>query len=278
MAVRLLLILSLLLAATGLGYVGWQTFAPPRRIVEAEKVEAPSKVQVLTLKQSVPLGRMLKDDDLVVQDVDADKVPEDAIRQTDTSRTELRGAMLKRYLNPGAVLSWLDVLRFGDSGFLAAVLRTGNRAISIGVDQVTGSSGLIWPGDHVDLILTQEMDAGAVAPGRRVVGETILSDVRVIAVGTQIVRDANDQVDTPTARTVTLEVTPDQAERVAVATRLGSISLAVRASDGKPDPVPPSTEPVFGADVSTALTAPAPAIATRMRVIQGDEQKDIAFP
>ena len=76
-----------------------------------------------------------------------------------------------------------DVLRPTDGGFLAAVLAPNHRAVSVAVDAVSGTAGLIWPGDRVDLILTQTNDEAGVPLGRRTFGETVLRDLRVIAGG-----------------------------------------------------------------------------------------------
>ena len=65
--------------------------------------------------------------------------------------------MVRQTLLQHQVILPADIMRPGDHGFLAAVLTPGRRATSIGVDAVSGTAGLIWPGDHVDVILTQEM-------------------------------------------------------------------------------------------------------------------------
>ena len=65
------------------------------------------------------------------------------------------GAMVRRSLAPNEPILAGDVLNPGDRGFLAAVLGTGMRAVTVGVDPVSGTAGLIWPGDHVDVVLTQ---------------------------------------------------------------------------------------------------------------------------
>ncbi len=192
----------------------------------------------------------------------------------------MRGAMLRRYLDSGAPILHTDVLRLRDRGFLAAVLRPGTRAITIAVDAVTGAGGLIWPGDQVDLILTQEIEAATAGQAKRFAGETILTDLRVIAVDQKIAQGRSDtEEERKLAQTVTLEVEPAQAERVAVAARLGNIALVVRAADGPlTAAVPGRTAPVFGADVSAALLVPAPAVPAQMRVIQGGDQQVVVFP
>ena len=86
----------------------------------------------------------------------------------------MRGALLRHYLNSGAILTAGDVLHPRERGFLAAVLAPGARAISVGVDAVTGNGGLIWPGDRVDMILTQQLDEKDAPIAKRFVGETEL--------------------------------------------------------------------------------------------------------
>ena len=70
------------------------------------------------------------------------------------------------------------------------MLTPGARAISVGVDAITGTGGLIWPGDRVDLILTQELNEKNAPLARRFVGETVLNDVRVVAVDQSIAQGA----------------------------------------------------------------------------------------
>ncbi|WP_051328714.1 Flp pilus assembly protein CpaB [Geminicoccus roseus] len=282
MMLRLLLVFSLIAAAVGLGYIAWLALFPSRDVAEAVLVQGPpppAPVRVLTAAQSLPVATLLKDSDLVVRELQPEAVPPDALIDSEEVRAGVRGAMLRRYVDAGAPVLRGDVLRLRDRGFLAAVLRPGTRAISIGVDAVTGAAGLVWPGDQVDLILTQEIDDEGTAQGRRVSGETVLTDIRIIAVDQQIAQARGDaEEERQAARTVTLEVTPQQAERVAVAARLGNIALSVRAVDGPPDLPAGSSGPVYGADVSAALLTPPPAVATRVRVVQGGDQQDVVFP
>ena len=126
--------------------------------------------------------------------------------------------------------------------------------MSVAVDAVSGTAGLIWPGDRVDLILTQEVAEQGTPVGRRTFGETVLKDVRVIAVDQQLAHGV-----TPDAanagqgnRTVTLEVLPEAAERVAVAVRLGRVSLTVRAAVPPPPAAPETDKDVTAANASTA--------------------------
>lgn len=166
----------------------------------------------------------------------------------------------------------------------AAVLKPNARAITVGVDAVTGTAGLIWPGDRVDLLLTQTLDDRVAVLSRRVVGETVLNDVRVIAVDQQLTQGAagaNASPDGRVARTVTLEVTPEEAERVAVAAQLGRLSLTIRSMAVEATDLPLSRRSVFGGDASPALAQTDPVerpIGARIRIIQGDERQEVVFP
>jgi pilus assembly protein CpaB len=289
---RLLMAVILLFASAGLGLVAWKAVNPtpvdPAVAAAPAPPPLPARVALLVAPRPLSAGTLLKDEDFAARDFPAAEVPEGAMPANDDGRAELRGALLRRYLDAGAAVTRADVLRPRDRGFLAAVLRSGTRAISVGVDAVTGTAGLIWPGDHVDLILTQELDADAAPLARRVIGETVLAGVRVIAVDQSIAQGAGGAVAPggPTrgvARTVTLEVTPEGAERVAVAERLGRLSLSVRAMEGAETEPRPGSSPagsgsaVFGADVSPALSRAGQAVGARMRVIQGDESQEVTF-
>src|SRR6185312_7948333 len=170
---------------------------------------------------------------------------------------------------PQELLLPTDVLRPGDHGFLAAVLRPGMRATTVGVDAVSGTAGLIWPGDHVDVLLTQVNDDKTVPASHRASAETVLGDVRVIAIDQQLMQGATGSgTEQASAHTVTLEVTESQAERAALAARLGHLSFIVRAADAPPDTPGSRAKTTWGGDVSPALNQGHTA-GRLMRVYQG---------
>ncbi len=223
-------LLFLLMAAGVLGFsaVAWVSLHPPAPVVIPVQ-----KIQVLAAASTLRAGTLLKPDDLEIREVTDGEIPTGARRDTPQARSELFGAMVRQTLLPHQVVLPADVMRPGDHGFLAAVLTPGKRATSVGVDAVSGTAGLIWPGDHVDLILTQEIQDANVPIGCRFSGETVLKDVRVIAIDQQLVQGGTSSTaDTSQQqRTVTLEVSPEDVEKVAVATRLGKLGLAVRPVD-----------------------------------------------
>ncbi|HEY7578792.1 MAG TPA: Flp pilus assembly protein CpaB [Acetobacteraceae bacterium] len=279
MPLRFFLAGLLLLTALGLGLVGYQAVQRPRTATVAAvpaAPPAPQTVDLLAAARGLPAGTLMRDEDFARRAVPTGNVPEDAVKDTPEQRAELRGALLRRYLEAGSTLMQGDILHPRDRGFLAAVLAPGARAISLGVDAVTGNGGLIWPGDRVDVILTQQLDLKDAPPAKRFVGEIVLSDVRVVAVDQSIAQGAVASGDNTTgrvARTVTLEVSPQQAERAAVADRLGKITLAIRAVDATTDV---AAHGIYSGDVSPALADGAPQ-SSRMRVIEGKDARDVTF-
>jgi pilus assembly protein CpaB len=238
----------------------------------------PPTTKVLAAAHPLRAGNLLKYDDIQPHDVLASEVPAGARADTPQARADLVGAMVRRGLQPQDILLPSDILRPGDHGFLAAVLQPGMRATTVGVDAVSGTAGLIWPGDHVDVILTQVSEDQTLPAARRASAETVLGDVRVIAIDQQLMQGATgSSTEQGTTHTVTLEVTDAQAERVALAARLGHLSLIVRAADTLPDAQGGKPQTTWGGDVSPALNQGRSA-GRVMRAYQGTtEGKEFRF-
>ena len=120
-------------------------------------------------------------------------------------------------------------------GFLASVLAPDSRAISIKVDASSGVSGLIWPGDYVDVVSTQVIDKADVA--HDTLSETVLQNVRIVAIDQEIVQGgpANNAAAGKPAQTVSLQLAPEQVKKIIVAEQLGKLSLAVRSAVDQED-------------------------------------------
>jgi pilus assembly protein CpaB len=269
MILRLAFFALMALGLVGFGTVAWISTRPPPP--DAATIAAAAKVSVLTAAHPVRAGSLLKPEDLAAKLITAGEAGDDSSLDTQDTRHALAGAMVRRSLDVGDVVRMKDVMRPGDHGFLAAVLAPGMRAVSVGVDAITGSAGLIWPGDRVDLILTQAIGDSSIPLGRRIASETILSDVRVIAIDQQLVQGVAPDGAEGKARTVTMEVTPAQAERVAVGTRIGRLSLAVQsAGDALAAMAPAATRTTWASDVSPALgTDVAQGSRSTLRVFPG---------
>lgn len=285
MILRMALFALMALGLLGFGAVAWISAHPPTDL-QAADAASPQKRSVLVPSRDLRAGTLLKAEDLAATELPASVAAQNRTAITDSAenRRGLAGGMLRRSLATGDMLQPGDVMRPGDHGFLAAVLQPGMRAVSVGVDSVTGTAGLIWPGDHVDLILTQGIEDATLPAGRRVVAETVLQDTLVIAIDQQLVQGAvPGAAEAQTPRTVTLQVSGEQAERVQVAARIGKLSLAVRSAEQAagwlpflPVRMPP---PVWAGDVSRALTSapPPPPPVNLLRVYQGADGKEFHF-
>jgi pilus assembly protein CpaB len=256
-------------------FLAWVSLHPP-----AAPQPLIPKVVVLAAANVLRAGTLLKPDDIESREMVESEAPAGARRDTPQARAELFGAMVRQTLLQHQVVLPADVMRPGDHGFLAAVLTPGKRATSVGVDAVSGTAGLIWPGDHVDLILTSDVQDTAGNAGKRVAAETVLKDVRVIAIDQQLVQGGQGTSGEAASRTVTLEVSPEDVERVAVATHLGHLSLAVRPVDAAPAGDNGAAHPVTWAkDVSNAF-APVKgpdAPANTMHIYSGTNDREYHF-
>jgi pilus assembly protein CpaB len=144
------------------------------------------------------------------------------------------GAVVRTGFSAGEPVTEARVAKPGDRGFLAAVLRSGMRAVAVAVNPATGVSGFVLPGDRVDVLLTYTMPAKG--QNQRVITatETSVEDVRVIAVD----QSTNDQsTGAVLAKTVTLEATPKQAEMLNLMAQMGRVSLSLRSlPKAQPEP------------------------------------------
>jgi len=281
MSIRLIVAALILTTAVALGLIAVQitrqAASPTQHQTQAlQGAPAPLTVNYLVAAHALPAGTLARDEDFGVKSAAPADLPAGGLIDSPEVRASLHGALVRRYIDPGMPITREDVIRVRDRGFLAAVLEPAMRAISISVDAASGVAGLIWPGDRVDVILTQDMDATA-SLGERIASETVLRDIRVIAVDQDIAQGTEPSAASKSGRvpnTVTLQVTPEEADKVAVAQHLGHLSLSVRAiSEGGLEATALS-KPVFSKDVSSALTGPS---GITVRVIEGQDHKEVVF-
>jgi len=237
-SLRISIIMVFLLAATAFGLIAYnmnvRTNLPKEATVAVAHTEkgpaAPQPVGYFVAARPLPRGTLARDEDFAVRSVPPERVPAGAILETADSKAGLPGSLVKKFVDAGNPVTLDDILRPRDRGFLASVLAPDSRAITIKVDEETGVAGLIRPGDHVDVVLTQVFDHAD--PGRKAMSETVLGNVRVIAIDQEIAqggRSASAQL-AKVAQTVSLELTAEQVKRITVAKQLGRLSLAVRAA------------------------------------------------
>jgi pilus assembly protein CpaB len=283
MVLRVVFFALMALGLMGFGTVAWLSTRPPSGAAAAPQAAAqppaPTKKTILVTARAVHAGSLLKPEDLIAKEVSVEGLDGNIILDSPEMRGLVVGAMVRRGLAAGESVRSEAVVKPGEHGFLAAVLGTGMRGITIGVDATSGSAGLIWPGDRVDVILTQTLGDAGVPIGRRVAAETVLRNTRVIAIDQQLMQGAAPVGADVQSRTVTLEVSAEQAERLSVAMRLGRLSLSLRSATEPTDLNEPQPRPIWARDVSPALgSEAAPATENVVRIFQGGAQaKEFKF-
>jgi pilus assembly protein CpaB len=235
-----------------------------------DAANAPPPEEVLVAKVPLAPGTLLRTEDLAWQPVAAARLGDEILRPApgvrqgkpeldQQARAAVYGAALRIALAPGEPIRPSILVKPGDRDFLRIVLTPRQRAISIPVTTGGSSTGLLTPGDRVDVILTQAFKDQGAPLALRSVSETIVQDLRVLA------------IDAPDAKTagnlgpsVTLEVTPERAESINVATELGKLSLTLRPAGDTPSAAAAgrdiAVKPTWAGDVSPALGAVRPAV------------------
>jgi pilus assembly protein CpaB len=166
-------------------------------------------------------------------------VPAGVIRKSESPEAtkELTGNLARAQIFASEPIRRERLMKTDGSGFLSAVLPSGKRAIAITIDNrgANSAGGFILPNDRVDVIRTRRDDAASRAQSADVMmSETILTNIRVLAIGQNVQERNGEKV--VTGETATLELDPRQAETIALAQRTGNVSLALRSlADAKGD-------------------------------------------
>jgi pilus assembly protein CpaB len=232
MGPRRLSILALAVLVAGGTALFAKNWINDQRPAPVTVVAAPPPVEkgteILVARLNLPAGRFIKENEIEWREWPSDDVPDSYFVKGERTMQEVADAVVRRGIAAGEPIIDGGVVKPGDRGFLAAVLSPGMRAVSVPINATSGNSGLIFPGDRVDLILTQTLDLEGNDSTRRV-SETVLEDIRIIAMGVDVNDDAKGDKNHEKARTATLEVTPRQAESVTLVTELGKLSLSLRS-------------------------------------------------
>jgi pilus assembly protein CpaB len=239
------------------------------------QVTSAAKQETLVATTALPSGTLLRAKDVTWQPIVGTAEPDQVLRPTGAAgaanleldqqaRAEVYGAALRAAVTAGDPIRRSALVKPADRDFLRIVLSPGARAIAIPVATGGASTGLLYPGDHVDVILTQTFKNDPPLT-RRSVSETVVESLRVLAIDAPDTKPAG--ASNSFGRTVTLEVTPEQAEKVNVAAELGKLSLTLRSISGTDAVATASTpgraqltgvRPTWAGDVSPALGVATP--------------------
>jgi len=201
--------------------------APKASAQVVQKVEGP---EVLVATRALPVGTILDATALKFQPWPKELVDNAYYLRKDTNLQSLVGTVVRNPITAGQPVTQGSLVKPGDRGFLAAALGPGMRAVTVPVSGSSAVAGFVFPGDHVDLVLTQSVPGGGDGPPLKA-SETIIRNLRVLATDqrtdNQVGEDGKTQVKT--FSNVTVEATPKIAEEIAVAQTVGDLSLSLRS-------------------------------------------------
>jgi pilus assembly protein CpaB len=213
-----LLFLALLIAALGAALVYRYLRGQQEELEEARERALGSIVQVVVADELIPIGTRIKESQIKLVRWPKDAEPDGALSKTDAAVNRVARVTIQK--NQPLVSAQLVTEA---AGLLPLLIPEGRRAISVKVDRVTGVSGFITPNSVVDVLAAGTVESAA--GDREDRGKLILQNIRVLAIGTSIEQQEDGAVEVPT---VTLLVTPDEAEKLTLATRRDPVRLALR--------------------------------------------------
>ena len=203
----------------------------------AEQAQAAAATQavpvgpkVLVARKALPVGTIIDAESLTYQPWPTEMMQSAYYTegQPDSDMSKLLGTVVRYPITAGQPMTRGALVGPQDRGFLAAALGPGMRAVTVPVNASSGVAGFVFPGDRVDIVLTQEVGGGEGPPLK--VSETVVRNVRVLATDQRIDSKGEDgKTEVRTFSNVTLEATPRIAEKIAVAQSVGQLSLSLRS-------------------------------------------------
>jgi pilus assembly protein CpaB len=222
-----IIVLTIALGAGGIAaYLASGSDKPP----PTQPVAQLQTVDVLVAKSDIGLGQSVTPDDLQWQTWPAATASNSFIRRNERpdATTQIVGSIARAPFIAGEPIREPKLVKANGSGFMAAILPTGMRAVSTEISPETGAGGFILPNDRVDVILSKrEKNPDRAGPSDVVNSEIILANVRVLAID-QAPKEKDGQ-NAVVGKTVTLELRPEQAETLVRARQSGTLSLALRS-------------------------------------------------
>lgn len=224
-----MLLVGALIVAIGTAFAARSLFAGAGSPQAEAAAKVPMGAKVLVAQRALPIGTIITADSINFQPWPKDMVQDAYFLEGEADLQKLLGTVVRNPITAGEPVTKGNLVSPGDRGFLAAALGAGMRAVTIPVSARTGVAGFVFPGDHIDLVLTQTVKSqGDGLPLKA--SETFIKNLRVLATdqsAEQVMVEGKTRVRT--FSTVTLEVTPKMAEQIAVSQTIGTISLSLRS-------------------------------------------------
>ncbi|GAA4002977.1 Flp pilus assembly protein CpaB [Sphingomonas humi] len=198
---------------------------------QAQAAAVPQGPKILVARKPLPVGAMVDAESFAYQPWPAELVQQAYYQEggPDADPAKLIGTVVRNAITAGQPVTRGSLVGPQDRGFLAAALTPGMRAITVPVNDIAGVAGFVFPGDRVDMVLTQTVTGGGDGPPLKV-SETIIRNLRVLATGQATNRQGEDgKPIIASFGNVTFEVTPKLAEKISVAQSLGQLSLVLRS-------------------------------------------------
>jgi pilus assembly protein CpaB len=226
---KLVLLLGALVIAIGTALAARSMFAGASAPTADAAPAEPQGPKVLVAKRALPVGTIITADALGYQLWPQEMVQDAYFIDGEADMSKLLGTVVRHPITAGEPVTQGSLVSPGDRGFLAAALGPGMRAVTVSVSEKTAVGGFVFPGDRVDIVLTQTVSGAEGQPLNA--SETILHNLRVLATdqSTETTTSEDGKTVVRGFRTVTLEATPKIAEKIAVAQTIGTLSLSLRS-------------------------------------------------
>jgi len=228
MNIARIVVLTIALAAGGVAaYLASGSDSKPP--APAEPAAQLQTVDVLVAKSDIGLGQTLTSSDMIWQSWPSSATSSTFIRRNDRpdATNQIAGSIARAPFIAGQPIREAKLVKADGSGFMAAILPTGYRAVSTEISPETGAGGFILPNDRVDVLLTRREKNPNPTQADLVVAQIVLANIRVLAID-QAPKE-KEGTNNVVGRTVTLELKPEQTATLAASRQAGTLSLSLRS-------------------------------------------------
>jgi pilus assembly protein CpaB len=255
----------------------------PAPVPQPVAIEEKPQTQILVAKKDLPVGKILRSsEDLQWQTWPEDGVSKNYVVKGAKNMEDFDGYAVRSSLIDGEPITDTRVVSPADRGFLAAVIKPGNRAVTVTLTPASGNAGFIFPGDFVDVLTTLSLIEDEKSSIQHHATETVLRQIRVLAIDQRA--DAENR-EVTVAKTATLEVTPKQAEILSVVSEIGKVSLALRSLPlrDREDQLAMDEEDhagqtyTYDSDATGLIRPPNSASLTQVVVVRGADVKAYTY-